>query len=165
VRFAILLILFTMLLGAAPVGYVTIATDSVPDRVFLDGRLLTVTGDSAVFAASPGKHFVSIFPPRKVFQAFKDDAPEHFWMRLRKQGLVGEANQSRLLSSYERGAVRVGTKWVYVVIDDTLPVRLSRAKVQETYRHDSSCLFGTFVAWTLLVAAGMVVSVFLVKLE
>ena len=124
-----------------------------------------VTGDSAVFAARPGKHFVSLFPPRKVFQAFKDDAPEHFWKRLRDQGLVGEANQTRLLSSYERGAVRVGTRWVYVVPDDTMPVRLSRAKVRETYRRDSSCVFGTFLAWTLLVAAGMVVSVFLIKIE
>ncbi len=162
-RFVISLILTVALVGAVPTGYIGIRTDSVPAEVHLDDRLLIVGPDGCVAEAGPGKHFVSLFPPRKVFLAFKDDSPEHFWNQLRRRRAVGEATE--LLSSYERGAIQVGTKWVYVVPGDTQFVRLSYARTQETYQRDSSCLLGTFLGWTLLIATGMVLSVVFSRLD
>ena len=148
---------------AAPVGYIEIKTDSVPTEVFLDRRLVVMDTDRVVAEAKPGKHFVSFYPPRKVFLAFKDDVPEKFWTPLRQANALG--GERDLMSSYERGAVKVGTKWVYVVPEDTVLVRLSHEKVKETYGKDSSCLLGTFVGWTVLLGVGMIVSVFLANLD
>lgn len=149
---------------AAPAGHLEITTDQVPSRVFVDGRLVVIDSeDGRTVPASPGKHFVSLFPPRKVYLAFRKDSPEQFWDGIRKETPLGDEYQ--LLSSYERGAIREGTKWVYVVSDDTLPVRLSRAKVDAQYRRDSSGVLGTFVIITGLIGVGMVVSVLLAKLD
>jgi hypothetical protein len=148
---------------AVPVGYVEIQTDSAPSQVFLDRQLVVMDSETVVAEAQPGKHFVSFYPPRKVFLAFKDEVPEKFWEPLREaQALGGERD---LLSSYERGAVKVGTKWIYVAPEDTVLVRLSHEKVKETYGKDSSCLLGTFVGWTVLLGGGMIISVLLANLD
>ena len=149
--------------GWASSGYVEIAIDSIPSEVYVDNRLVLVNTDSHLVEAGPGKHFVSLFPPRKVYLAFKDDAPEHFWNQLRKQEAIGDEFQ--LLSSYEQGAVRIGTEWVYVVPDDTIPVRLSWSKAQQAYHNDSSCVLSTFLGWTMLIGAGMILSAILAQLD
>ena len=148
---------------AVPVGYIEIQTDSAPSEVFLDRELVVMDADKVVAEARPGKHFVSLYPPRKVFLAFKDEVPEKFWEPLREARALG--GERELISSYERGAVKVGTKWVYVSPEDTVLVRLSHEKVKETYGKDSSCLLGTFVGWTLLLGGGMIVSVLLANLD
>ena len=148
---------------AVPVGYIEIQTDSAPSEVFLDRELVVMNADKVVAEARPGKHFVSLYPPRKVFLAFKDEVPEKFWEPLREARALG--GERELISSYERGAVKVGTKWVYVSPEDTVLVRLSHEKVKATYGKDSSCLLGTFVGWTLLLGGGMIVSVLLANLD
>ncbi len=148
---------------AVPVGYVEIKVDVAPAEVYLDNRLVVVDSAGTIVEARPGKHFVSLFQPKKVYQAFRDETPEQFWTPLRRQRAISESR--RLLSSYERGAVRVGTKWIYLVPDDTVTVRLSAAKVRETYHRDSACVLTTFVGWTLLVGVGMVVSIILSRLD
>lgn len=149
--------------GAQPTGFLSVRVDSVPAELFLDGRLLVADQPDQVVPVSPGKHFISYFPPRKVYQAFRDETPDQFWTPMRQAGSISESR--RLLSSYERGAVRAGTKWVYVNPDDTVPVQLSYMKVQETYHKDSSCVLGSLLGWTLIVGAGMIASLILVKLE
>jgi len=142
---------------AAAVGYVSVETDSLPDQVYLDATSVPMTAAPVVLEATSGKHFVSLFPPRKVYQAAYGDAPEQFWDKLRKVGAIGD--EPGLLSSYEAGAVRVGTDWVYVTPEDTVRVKLSHADAQKTYRHDSNCVMGTFIGWTLAVGAAMVLSI------
>jgi hypothetical protein len=136
---------------------VTIETDSIPDRVYLDATTVDITHGPTVVEALPGKHFVSLYPPRKVYQAAYQEAPEMFWDKLRKLGTIPD--KPGLLSSYEAGAVRVGTNWVYVVPDDTVKVRLSRSNAHKTYRRDSGCVVRTFVGTTLAIGAAMVLSI------
>jgi hypothetical protein len=50
---------------------------------------------------------------------------------------------------------------IYVTPEDTVRVRLSQAEVGKTYRRDSGCVMRTFLGWTLLIGAGMIVSVIL----
>lgn len=162
-------ILFLLLLLAAgafgrPVGWVAVEIDSQPANLYLDGRPQTLPGGHGVFELSPGRHFVSLFNPQMVYRAYSDGAPDTYWEQLHAQGLLEERDRTRLMSSYERGAVRVGTKWLYVMPDETLAVRISAREVEETYRRDSSGMLTTFVGWTLLIGLGMVLSVFLVKL-
>jgi hypothetical protein len=156
-RIAVVLALACAAACAATVGYVSIETDSLPDQVYLDATVVPMTVAPAVIEATPGKHFVSLFPPRKVYQAASGEAPEQFWDKLRKLGAIGD--QPGLLSSYEAGSVRVGTDWIYVTPDDTVSVKLSHADVRKTYRHDSGCVAGTFIGWTLAVGAAMVLSI------
>ncbi|OYD16191.1 hypothetical protein CH330_03515 [candidate division WOR-3 bacterium JGI_Cruoil_03_51_56] len=160
-RVAIAIVFLYASSWAVPVGYLEIKTDAPLAEVYLDNRLVIVDSTGTVTRAKPGKHFVSLFPPKKVYQAFRDDTPDQFWDALRRQKAISESR--RLLSSYERGAVRVGTKWVYAVPDDTVPVRLSMAKVRKTYYRDSSCVLRTFVGWTLLIGAGMIISVIVAR--
>jgi len=142
---------------AATVGYISIETDSLPDQVYFDATSVPMTTAPAVVEAVPGKHFVSLFPPKKVYQAAYGEAPEHFWDKLRKLGAIPD--QPGLLSSYEAGSVRVGTNWVYVTPEDTTRVKLSHADVLKTYRRDSNCVMGTFIGWTLAVGAAMVLAI------
>jgi len=160
----VLALLFTYVsCWALPAGYLSIETDEEAAEVYVDSRLAVVPQEGVVVAVSPGRHFVSLFPPRKVYQAFRDETPEQFWDEMRRTGAISESR--RLLSSYERGGVREGTKWVYAVPDDTIPVRLSAKKAMETYHRDSSCVLGTFLGWTILIGIGMAVSLALAKLE
>ena len=144
-RIATILSIVAAAACAATVGYVSIGTDSLPDQVYFDALAVPMTVSPVVVEAMPGKHFVSLFQPKKVYQAAASEAPEQFWDKLRKLGAIGD--QSGLLSSYEAGSVRVGTDWVYVTPDDTVSVKLSHADVRKTYRHDSGCVAGTFIGW------------------
>ncbi|MBM3322084.1 hypothetical protein FJY69_01160 [candidate division WOR-3 bacterium] len=143
-------------------GYVSITADSVPTEVYLDATTVLLGDGPAVVEAAPGKHFVSLFPPSKVYQATYDQAPEHFWERLRALGAVPD--RPGLLSSYEAGSVRAGTQWVYVTSEDTTPVRLSRAEVGRIYQRDAGCVMRTFFGWVVLIGAAMVASVMLATL-
>jgi hypothetical protein len=144
---------------AVTVGYVSIHTDSLPDEVFLDATAVHMTQAPKVMEATPGKHFISLFPPRKVYLAAAEQAPEHFWEKLRQLGAIGD--QYELMSSYEAGAVKVGTSFIYVQPDETVSVRLSHKEVLKTYRRDSGCVMRTFFGWTLLIGASMVAAIML----
>ncbi len=156
-RIATILSIVAAAACAATVGYISIETDSLPDQVYFDAIAVPMTVAPIVVEATPGKHFVSLFPPKKVYQAAAGDAPEQFWDKLRKLGAIPD--RPGLLSSYEAGSVRVGTHWVYVTPEDTFSVKLSHADVRKTYRHDSGCVAGTFIGWTLAVGAAMVLSI------
>jgi hypothetical protein len=153
----LLLAVAAPLVGAA--GFVRVDTDSFPAQVYLDATTVVMSDGPRVVEALPGKHFVSLFPPRKVYHAAGDQAPEQFWEELRRVGAIGDRRE--LLASYEAGAVRVGTSWVYVVPGETSMVRLSRTEVSRTYRRDSGCAMRTFLGWALIVGAAMVFSVIL----
>jgi hypothetical protein len=161
-RLAVVFVLLCASSPAVPVGYVSIETDEAQAEVYVDSRLVVVPEAGVVVEAAPGKHFVSLFPPSKVYQAFRDETPEQFWTEMRKQGAVSESR--RLLSSYERGGVREGTKWIYALEDDTVPVRLSVKKAMQTYHRDATCVLGTFLGWTLLIGLGMALSIVFSKL-
>ena len=151
----------TLLLFALPVsaagGFVALTVDSLPAHVYLDATTIVIDTGSRVLEASPGKHFVSFFPPAKVYRASAEQAPQQFWDGLRRVGAIGD--EYGLLASYEAGAVRAGTRWVYVVPDETLAVSLSRAAVSKTYRSDSGCAMQTFLGWVMLTGAVMILSV------
>ena len=156
-RVAAVVLFAVAVAGAATVGYVSIETDSLPDLVYLDATSVPMTVAPVVVEALPGKHFVSLFPPKTVYRAAYDEAPEQFWDKLRKLGAIPE--QAGLISTYEAGSVRVGTEWVYVAPDDTVKVRLSHADVLKTYRHDTGCVTGTFIGWTIAIGATMVLAI------
>lgn len=156
-RISAILLFAVAVACAATVGYVSIETDSLPDLVYLDATSVPMTVAPAVVEALPGKHFVSLFPPKKVYQAASDEAPEQFWDKLRKLGAIPD--QPGLLSSYEAGSVRVGTEWVYVTSEDTVKVKLSHAEVLKKYRYDTGCVTGTFIGWTIAIGATMVLAI------
>ena len=156
-RIAVVLAFAAAVACAAAVGYVAVETDSLPDQVYFDATAVKLTDGPAVIEAVPGKHFVSLFPPKKVYQAASGEAPEQFWERLRKLGAIPD--RPGLLSSYEAGSVRVGTDWVYVMPDDTVKVKLSHAEVLKTYRRDTDCVMRTFVGWTVAIGAVMVLAI------
>ena len=162
-RLALALVFLTVSTWAGPTGYLSVQADSLPSEIYVDNRVVIADSGPRIVEAEPGRHFVSLFPPKKVYLAFRSDAPEQFWDGLRKHDAL--AGDYELLSSYERGAVRVGTEWVYVVPGDTVPVVLSHRKVLETYRRDSACVLGTFLGWTLLIGAGMIASILLARLD
>jgi hypothetical protein len=157
IRAALLAAALFCVAHAISVGYVVIESDSTPDRVYLDATAVEVGASRCVVEAMPGKHFVSIFPPRKVYLAMENQAPEQFWEKLRALGAIG--SEYDLLSSYEAGSVRVGTSWIYVTPEDTVTVKLSHAEAAKTYRKDSGCVTSTFFGWTLLVGAAMMLSI------
>jgi hypothetical protein len=162
IRLAAVFIYTVAVARAASVGYVSIETDSLPDHVYLDATSVQMTASPVVVEALPGKHFVSLFPPKKVYQAATDMAPELFWERLRKLGAIPD--QPGLLSSYEAGSVRVGTEWVYVAPDDTVKVKLSHAEVLKTYRRDTGCVTSTFIGWTIAMGVTMVLAIILSRI-
>jgi len=156
-RIATILVLVSAVAGAVSVGYISIETDSLPAQVYFDATAVAMTVSPTLVEATPGKHFVSMFPPRKVYQAAYGEAPEQFWDKLRELGAIPD--QPGLLSSYEAGSVRVGTDWVYVVPEDTVKVRLSHADVLKKYRRDTGCVTGTFIGWTIAIGATMVLAI------
>ena len=74
-RIAAVLLFAVAVACAATVGYVSIETDSLPDQVYLDATSVPMTVAPAVVEALPGKHFVSLLPPKKVYQAAFGEAP------------------------------------------------------------------------------------------
>jgi hypothetical protein len=163
VRVTLALLILHVTCWAVPAGWLEIRADTADVEVYLDDRVLLPGAEGVVVEETPGKHFVSLYPPRLVYLAFREDAPEHFWDKLRLTTPLGD--EYGLISSYERGAVRVGTKWVYVVPEETLAVSLSSTAADETYNRDSSGVLGTFLIITGLVGVGMVISTFLAKLD
>lgn len=163
VRVTLALLMLYVTGWALPAGWVEVRVDAGCGEVFFDDNVLLPGAEGVVVEAEAGKHFVSLFPPRKVYLAFRDDAPVQFWDRIRRTTPLGD--EYGIISSYERGAVRVGTEWVYVVPEETVAVFLSPEAVEKTYNQDSNCVLGTFLGWTLLVGVGMIVSVFLAKLD
>jgi hypothetical protein len=161
-RLAAVLLFAVAVACAASVGYVSIETDSLPDQVYLDATSVPMTVAPVVVEALPGKHFVSLFPPKTVYRAAYEEAPEHFWDKLRKLGAIPD--QPGLISTYEAGSVRVGTEWVYVTPDDTVKVKLSHALVLKTYRHDTGCVASTFIGWTIAIGATMVLAIILSRI-
>lgn len=151
-----MLVLFALPAFAAG-GFVAVTVDSLPAHVYIDATTVVIDSGFRVLEASPGKHFVSLFPPVKVYRASTEQAPQQFWDELRRVGAIGD--EYGLLASYEAGAVRAGTRWVYVMPDETLAVSLSRAAVNKTYRTDSGCATQTFLGWVLLTGAVMILSV------
>lgn len=158
-RLLILIVLTLAFAAGASTGFLAITVDSMPAQVYVDATTVVLADGPRVIEAEPGKHFVSLFPPSKVYRAAKEQAPDHFWSRLRQAGAIGD--EYGLLASYEAGAVRAGTDWVYVMPDETLTVALSRAAVARTYRQDSGCVARTFVGWAALIGVAMVLSVVL----
>jgi hypothetical protein len=156
-RIATVLVLVSAVACAVSVGYISIETDSLPDQVYFDATAVAMTVSPTLVEAMPGKHFVSLFPPRKVYQAAYGEAPEQFWDKLRELGAIPD--EPGLLSSYEAGSVRVGTDWVYVMPEDTVKVRLSHADVLKKYRRDTGCVTGTFIGWTIAIGATMVLAI------
>lgn len=156
-RIPLVLALVAAVACAASVGYISVETDSLPDQVYVDATSVSMTVAPVVVEALPGKHFVSLFPPKKVYQAASGEAPQQFWDKLRKLGAIPD--QPGLLSSYEAGSVRVGTDWVYVTPEDTVKVKLSHAEVLKTYRRDSNCVMGTFIGWTVAIGAVMILAI------
>lgn len=138
-------------------GFVAVTVDSLPAHVYIDATTVIIDSGFRVLEAAPGKHFVSLFPPEKVYRASTEQAPQQFWDELRRVGAIGD--EYGLLASYEAGAVRAGTRWVYVMPDETLAVSLSRAAVDKTYRTDSGCAMQTFLGWVMLTGAVMILSV------
>lgn len=149
----------TGIVGAQSTGFVTVSVDSLPADVYLDAVTISVTDTPYVITATPGKHFVSLFPARKVFQAASDQAPEQFWETLRRVGAIGA--EPGLLASYEAGSVKSGTVWFYATPGETLAIRLSKQEARRTYIRDSGGAATTFVGWTLAIGAAMVLSVIL----
>jgi hypothetical protein len=156
-RIAAVLFLAAAAVRAVTVGYISIETDSLPDQVYLDATSVPMTVAPVVLEALPGKHFVSLFPPKTVYRAAYEEAPEQFWDRLRKLGVIPD--QPGLISTYEAGSVRVGTEWVYVAPEDTIKVKLSHADVLRTYRRDTGCVMGTFIGWTIAIGATMILAI------
>jgi hypothetical protein len=149
-------------LGAGA-GFLAISVDSVPTRVYVDATTVLLSDGPRVVEAEPGKHFVSLSPPVKVYRATKEQAPVQFWDRLRSLGALGD--EYGLLASYEAGAVRAGTNWVYVIPDETLAVTLSHVAADRAYQRDSGCATRTFLGWAALIGVAMVLSVFLTAIN
>jgi hypothetical protein len=145
--------------GAQPTGFVALSVDSLPADIYLDAVTVNVSDTPYVITAPPGKHFVSLFPARKVYQAASDQAPDQFWETLRRVGAIG--TEPGLLASYEAGSVKSGTAWFYATPGETLAIRLSKEAARRTYVRDSGGAATTFLGWTLAIGAAMVLSVIL----
>ena len=75
-RIAAVLLFVVAVACGATVGYISIETDSLPDQIYFDATSVPMTAAPALVEALPGKHFVSLFPPKKVYQAAHGEAPE-----------------------------------------------------------------------------------------
>jgi hypothetical protein len=143
----------------AGIGYITIEPDTVPQEVYLDGKPVIVDQPGRIFPVQQGRHYVSLFATRDVYLAFRDELPERFWQRVAP---ATAADRFVLMSSYEREAVRTGTRWLDITADDTITVSLSRREVMATYRRQATTAAITFFSVTAVIAAAMVGSVVLI---
>ncbi len=143
--------------GGTGQGWMVVNVDTFPLEVFVDGKKMVVTDKEELITLLPGRHYVSLFPVRDVFLAYRDETPEWFWRMLSPDGLP--ADRFALLASYEREAVRAGTRWVQIEPDDTSAVHLSPSEVSQVYRRQGSGVAITFFSIATLIAAAMVGSV------
>ncbi len=139
--------------GGAGIGYLKIAIDTFPAEVYLDGKKLMLNGPMQEFSILQGKHFVSIFSPKQVYLAYRDETPEVFWQKVTPEGLG--ADHFGLIASYEREAVRTGTRWIQVSRDETLAVRLSPVEARRAYRRNATTAAITFFSIATVIAAAM----------
>lgn len=139
--------------SGAGAGYVRVVVDTFPVAVYLDGVRMVFTGPEQGLALPAGRHFVSFFPPKQVYLAYRAETPEVFWQRVLPEGGLPGARFG-LLASYEGEAVRAGTRWLQVVPEETLAVQLSRQEMRRTYqRHGMTAALTFFSIATVLAAA------------
>ncbi|MCX7732066.1 MAG: hypothetical protein N2248_02755 [candidate division WOR-3 bacterium] len=148
--------------SGAGIGYLVVQPDAVPDSIFLDGRRVLIDRQDKLLAVQQGRHYLSLFDVRDVYLAFRDETPSVFWQRI-APGL--QVDRYALMSSYEREAVRTGTKWVSVLPEDTIAVRLSRQEVAQTYRRHAGTAALTFFSVTAVIAAAMIGSVMFITMD
>ncbi len=141
----------------AGVGYIAVEIDSVPAELFLDGKRMRLESPGGVFSVRQGRHYLSLFDVKDVYVTYRDETPEIFWQSIMPEG--SPAGRFSLMSSFEREAVRIGTRWVQVDADDTLEVTLSQKEVKETYRRHATTAAITFFSVTAVIAAAMFGSV------
>lgn len=148
--------------SGAGIGYLVVEPDAVPDSVFLDGRRVLIDRQDKLLAVQQGRHYLSLFDVRSVYLAFRDETPPVFWQQIAPELQV---DQYALMSSYEREAVRTGTKWVSVLPEDTIAVRVSRQEVAQTYRRHAGTAALTFFSVTAVIAAAMIGSVVFITMD
>ncbi len=144
-------------------GYVVVSIDTLPSAVYLDGQEVMIAEDGQVIPLLQGRHYLSLFSPKQVYLTFREEAPEGFWRMAMPGGVT--IDRFGLISSYERDAVRVGTRWVQVVPDDTVAVHLSQKEVQRTYRRQATVAAITFFSVATIIASAMFGSVALIERE
>ncbi len=144
-------------------GFVILEVDTVPVDIFIDGQKVALTDRNGGFTLLPGRHYFSLFPAREVFLAYQDETPEGFWRMITAEGLP--ADRFALLASYEREAVRAGTRWVRIEADDTMKVSLSAQEVAKVYRRHATGAAITFFSVATVIAAAMFGSVALLMME
>lgn len=137
----------------AGVGYLAVFLDTVPSELFLDGKKMLLQSPSIVLPVRQGRHYLSLFDTKDVYVTYRDETPERFWQLIMPDGLP--ADRFSLMSSFEREAVRVGTRWLQVDVDDTLTVSLSPKDVAQTYRRHATTAAITFFSVTAVIAAAM----------
>lgn len=137
----------------AGVGYLAVYLDSVPGELFLDGKKMLLQIPSSLLPVRQGRHYLSLFDVKDVYVTYRDETPERFWQLIVPDGLL--ADRFSLMSSFEREAVRVGTRWVQVDVDDTVEVSLSQKEVAQTYRRHATTAAITFFSVTAVIAAAM----------
>ncbi|MEO0067975.1 MAG: hypothetical protein ABIK23_02435 [candidate division WOR-3 bacterium] len=141
----------------AGIGYLAVSLDTVPEELFLDGKKMFLQRPSIVLPVQQGRHYLSFFEVKDVYITYRDETPERFWQLIAPGGLP--ADRFSLLSSFEREAVRVGTKWVQVDAFDTVKVTLSQKEVAQTYQRHAATAAITFFSVTAVIAAAMFGSV------
>ncbi|MEO0051743.1 MAG: hypothetical protein ABIK11_04250 [candidate division WOR-3 bacterium] len=148
--------------SGAGIGYLVVEPDAVPDSIFLHGRRVLIDRQDKLLAVQQGRHYLSLFDVRDVYLAFRDETPSVFWQRI-APGL--QVDRYALMSSYEREAVRTGTKWVSVLPEDTIAVRVSRQEIAQTYRRHAGTAALTFFSVTAVIAAAMIGSVMFITMD
>jgi len=149
--------------GGAGIGYLKVVIDTFPAEVYLDGQRLMISNEVQDFSVLPGKHFVSLFPPKQVYLAYREETPEIFWQKIAQKDF--DTYRFGLIASYERDAVRTGTRWIQVTADDTVAVRLSLRDSGRVYRHSATTAAITFFSVAAVIAAAMFGSVALTARE
>lgn len=139
--------------NGAGVGYLKVVVDTLPTELWLDGKRVMMNSSVQEFSLFQGKHFVSLFSPKQVYLTFREETPEVFWQKIMPAGLG--TNRFGLIVSYEREAVRTGTKWVQVTPDDTQTVQLSLLEVRRVYNRNATTAAITFFSVAMVIAAAM----------
>ncbi|MGQ9678061.1 MAG: hypothetical protein ACUVUD_02115 [bacterium] len=139
--------------NGAGIGYLRVLVDTFPVELFLDGKKMMMNSSVQEFPLFQGKHFVSLFSPKQVYLSFREETPGVFWQKIMPAGLG--SYRFGLISSYEREAVRTGTKWMQVTPDDTQTVELSSLEVRRIYYRHAKTAAITFFSVATVIAAAM----------
>lgn len=144
-------------------GYVRVVVDTFPVAVNIDGQMVIIDRADAVLPIRAGRHFLSLFPVKDIYLVYRDETPAGFWQMIDGQEEIFD--RFGLISSYEREAVRAGTRWVRLTPGDTADVRLSDSEVKQVYRRNAMATAITFFGVTAVIAAAMFGSVALISGE